>query len=226
MKRIDPSDLLDIAAMAHIQGVDLRTDLIYADAAHPLNSTFCEAIYHPDAKLWLHRDLAAVVLTAASTANTADYRFVVTDGLRTIDAQARMMETDIVRANPHWTVPGPDMLLSQPGGGGHPRAMAVDIYLETLAGQVVDMGTVLDYFSTNPADNPAARDYTFPADILANRAMLEGWMMDAARAHNTPLLPLPSEWWDFRLPPEIFNEYAPLADADLPPAMRMVQRLA
>lgn len=223
MKRIDPKDLIDVASEAQRRGIDLRTDIIYADAAHPLNSTFKEAIYRADAKLWLYRDLAEVVLLAAKQCQDNNgYRFVITDGLRTTDAQQRMMDTNIVRANPHWTAEGPKMLLSKPGGGGHPRAMAVDIYLETLEGKALDMGTVLDHFSTDPDDNPAARDYAgFPAAVYANRTFLENLMKETGKSLNVPIFPLPSEWWDFRLMPEFFNAYAPLADADLPPEIRM-----
>lgn len=222
MKRIDPNDLIDVAVEAAARGIDLRCDLIYADAAHPLNSTFRENIYRRDAKLWLHRALADVTLLAAKNCLAHGYRFVLTDGLRTTDAQQRMMDTAIVRANPHWTQEGPKMLLSKPGGGGHPRGMAVDIYLETFEGVVLDMGTVLDHFSTDPEDNPAARDYTgLPAHVYVNRTLLETLMKDAAKALDTPLLPLPSEWWDFRLPPDIFNAYAPLSDADLPAEIKM-----
>ncbi|NBX65596.1 MAG: D-Ala-D-Ala dipeptidase [Proteobacteria bacterium] len=223
MKRIDPKDLINISEEAVKRGIDLRCDLIYADPAHPLNSTFREAIYRPQAKLWLHSRLAEVVLLAAKRcAEQHRYRFVLTDGLRTTDAQQRMMDTAIVRANPHWTEDGPKMLLSKPGGGGHPRAMAVDIYLETFSGEVLDMGTVLDHFSTDPDDNPAARGYNgLDPAVYANRTLLEKLMIDAGRDLKTDILPLPSEWWDFRLMPDFFSAYAPLSDADLPEEMRM-----
>ena len=46
-------------------------------------------------------------------------------------------------------------------------------------------------------------------------------MVEAARRLDVPLLPLPVEWWDFRLPREVNERYAPLSDADLPLQMRM-----
>lgn len=216
MKRIDPNDLLDM----HEAGAGiLRVDLIYADAAHPLNSTFAESIYRQDAKLWLHRDLADIVLNAARRAIDHHVRFVLTDGLRTTDAQRRMAETKSVRANPHWISGG---LISREGAGGHPRAMAIDIMLENLQGDIIDMGTALDHFPTDPHDNPAARNYKkISSDAYANRKLLEILMLDAAKEHHRALLPLPSEWWDFRLSPVIYEQYAPLSDADLPPHMRM-----
>jgi hypothetical protein len=52
--------------------------------------------------------------------------------------------------------------------------------------------------------------------------MLTDAMMRAAAALNIDLWPLSQEWWDFRLPREFYDQYAPLRDADLPPEMRMV----
>lgn len=217
MKVIEAKDLVDIQAAADSAGIRLRTDLIYADAAHPLNQTFCEAIYRSDARMWMYKDLAAIVLRAAACANKQGLRFVLTDCLRTVDAQARMAETKIVRANPHWK----DVLISSPGKGAHPRGMAVDIYLEDREGQALDMGTPLDYFSINPKDNPAARDYLLPPNIQANRKLLEDLMVSAAMELGREIYPLPSEWWDFRLPPSVYEQYAPLSDSDLPAHMKM-----
>jgi D-alanyl-D-alanine dipeptidase len=156
-------------------------------------------------------------LRAAAAANKQGFRFVLTDCLRTTDAQARMADTKIVQANPHWR----DVLLSSPGKGAHPRAMAVDILLEDRNGDVIDMGVPLDYFSTDPNDNPAARDYPFPPRIQANRKLLEGLMVSSAQELGHEILPLPSEWWDFRFPPSVYEQYAPLSDSDLPPEMKM-----
>lgn len=221
MKVIEAKDLVDIQAAADSAGIRLRTDLIYADAAHPLNQTFAEAIYTSRAKMWMHKELADVVLRAAAAANKQGLRFVLTDCLRTTDAQERMMQTKTVRANPHWTAPGPGMLLSPPGAGAHPRAMAVDILLEDRDGNVIDMGTQLDHFSTDPAVNPAARNYPFPPHIMANRKLLEQLMVSAAQELGREILPLPSEWWDFRFPARVYENYAPLSDSDLPDHMKM-----
>lgn len=221
MKLIQATDLVDIQVAADAAGIRLRSDLIYADAGHPLNQTFAEAIYSPNAKMWMHKDLAEIVLLAAGRANAEGFRFVLTDCLRTTDAQQRMAETKIVQANPHWTAPGPGMLLSPPGFGAHPRAMAVDILLEDREGNAIDMGTALDHFSTDPNDNPAARDYPFPPNILANRKLLEGLMTGAANDLGKVIVPLASEWWDFRFPADVYEQYAPLSDSDLPDHMKM-----
>ncbi len=132
-----------------------------------------------------------------------------------------MRETPIVKANPHW-IQDPTRLISDPGQGGHPRGMAVDIVLETQDGRLVDMGTRFDYFSPDPAINPARRGFPGLTDeARRNRQILEDAMVAAARNLGKPLLPLPSEWWDFRFPGVYSGRYAPLSDRDLPPDMRM-----
>lgn len=216
--RISPEDLVSLHTLA--QEVPLRCDLVYARAEHPEN--IFGRLYRPDAGLWAHRTLAGILVLAAQTCFAEKGWFlVVKDVLRTIEAQQAMMNSPIVRANPHWTV-GTDRLVSPPGTGGHPRAMAADLTLETETGDTVPMGTPFDFLSEDPHRNPAARSYTdLPAACLENRRFLERAMTDAASHLGTPLLPLPAEWWDFRLPPEIYEKYEPLSDADLPHAMRM-----
>lgn len=89
----------------------------------------------------------------------------------------------------------------------------------------MDMGTDFDYLSDNPHQdhNPAHRDYSaLKAEHKQNRALLDDAMAAAASKLKLPLLALPQEWWDFRMPADIYGAYAPLADAGLPPEMRMV----
>ncbi len=200
----------------------LRVDLVYARADHKEN-IFKAALYHPAARLWLHRDLAGIVLSAAALINERwDGVLVLKDGLRTIEAQAAMQDTAIVKANPHWLAKGPQRLLSPPGAGGHPRGMAVDVTVAGPDGAAWDMGTPFDYLTTDPAVNPAARDYRdLPVPVLENRARLETAFLVAAAQAGHEILPLPSEWWDFRFPAAVSERFAPLSDANLPPEMRM-----
>lgn len=219
-KQIAPADL--VAMDEYEKSHRLRVDLVYADAAHPEN-IFKAALYRPEARLWLHRAFAEVVLRAAEIC----YQrwggvFILKDGLRTVEAQQAMQDTAIVRANPQWCAEGPNRLLSPPGRGGHPRGMAVDVAVEDENGMPWDMGTSFDHLTTDPADNPAARSYkNLPRHVLENRARLEQAFNEAARELGRPVLPLPAEWWDFRFPASYSEDYAPLSDNDLPPAMRM-----
>ncbi len=220
MLKIDPKTLVPMSRFA--RDTPLRINLAYAD---PGNLLFGERIYRPGARLWLHESLAQIVVLAARDCFALHgLRYVLYDGLRTIDAQEAMLRTRRVRDNPHWL--REPCLLSPPGMGGHPRGMAIDIGLENESGELVDMGTPFDFLAPDPSPekNPAHRDYTNLAQsVLKNRSILTNTMTGAARALGTPLLALPQEWWDFRLMPDFFNAYAPLADADLPPDMRMVE---
>lgn len=214
MKKIQPQDLTLMNATHY------RVDLAYARAD---NLLFGQRIYHQDAKLWLHRDLAAIVDSAARLClQNYNLRFILYDGLRTSDAQSAMMETKRVKQNPHWLEE--PRLLSPAGAGGHPRAMAVDIGLETCDGALLDMGCAFDFLAKNAdeAHNPAHRKYNHPQKIKDHRDILDHSMSEAAKTHNHPLLPLPEEWWDFRFPRNIYEQYTPLSEDDLPTHMRLL----
>ncbi len=190
----------------------LTVDQVYARADHPLN-IFKTALYHRSAQLWLHKDLARIVLRAAHRLN-ADFgwRLVLYDGLRPVEAQQRMHATPKVNIeNPDWSIEG-NPYLSLPGEGGHPRGMAVDVSIEGA-----DMGTSFDDMAPQ-----SARDFTgFGKHILDNRNHLAAAMGEAAAALRLPLVPLPSEWWDFRFPKSVSAHVAPVYDAALPPFMRL-----
>ncbi len=201
----------------------VSVDLVYAKPDHPEN--IFGAVYRPEARLWLHDDLAGVVLLAARLCafEHPGVRFQLKDGLRPVEAQAAMLEAEIVKRNPHW-LQEPNRLLSPPGAGGHPRGMAVDVALVDESGAPLDMGTAFDHLSEDPDFNPAARDFhALSGEARRNRRILEGAMRKAAVMLARPLLPLPSEWWDFRFPPEIYEEYEPVRDSDLPEEMRMTR---
>lgn len=217
-KKIDPTSLVPMDIFA--AEAPLRVDLAYAGL-----ESFCGIIYRKQARLWLHEDLAAIVVGAARTAHEKyNLRLVVYDGLRTMAAQALMAESDIVKAHPHWLV-GESRVLSPPGAGGHPRAMAVDVSLETKDGNLLDMGTAFDELplrGSGPDVNRAHRKFPDLAqEVKENRRKLDEAMNGAAAQLTLPLWPLPVEWWDYRFPKDVTERYAPLDDADLPPQMRM-----
>jgi D-alanyl-D-alanine dipeptidase len=220
LKKITPADL--VALDDYVGRHPVRVDLVYAQPEHRDNMFKC-GIYKKGAKMWAHREFAPIVLRAAELCfKKTKWLFELKDCLRPTEAQAAMMETDIVKANPRW-IQEPNRLLSPPGKGGHPRGMAVDIVLVTEDGREVDMGTPFDYLTRNPADNPAARNYTkFSKEILSHRQLLEDCMMQAASEAGRGLLPLPQEWWDFRFLPADSNLYEPVSDKLLPPDMRMM----
>ncbi|MCC6598772.1 MAG: D-alanyl-D-alanine carboxypeptidase family protein [Alphaproteobacteria bacterium] len=196
----------------------MRTECAYARAD---NLLFGERIYRPEAKIWLHEDLASIVMGAADLAVKAGYRLVLYDGLRTVEAQEKMLQTRRVRENPQWLEE--PRLLSPPGAGAHPRAMAIDLSMETAEGVLLDMGTPFDFLAANaaPESNPAHRLYAHSVDVMHNRAFLDGFMKESAQKRQIPVYPLPQEWWDYRLPRHRYEKYAPLSDAVLLAIMRM-----
>ncbi|MCK6417981.1 MAG: D-alanyl-D-alanine carboxypeptidase family protein [Alphaproteobacteria bacterium] len=215
MKYLQPDDIIDMTN-AH---TNLRIDLVYA---HDDNLLFGERIYRPEARLWLHRDLAHVIIVAADLLQAQNYRLVLYDGLRTVDAQEKMLHTKRVQQNSHWLQE--PRLLSPPGKGAHPRGMAIDCALETDAGALLDMGTPFDYLAENaaPKHNPAHRDYPgLSAAAKTHRNILHNAIWEGAAGCGVEIMGLPQEWWDYRLPAAVYEQYAPLRDADLPPPMRM-----
>ena len=206
----------------------LRIEVAYA---HDNNLLFGERIYKADARLVLHKDLALIVLKAAQTLREKhNLRLVLFDGLRTIDAQEKMLETQRVKDNPGWLEE--PRLLSPPGAGGHPRGMAVDVTLETMDGALLDMGTAFDYLASDPRPehNPAHRNHPHLSEevmknrnILHNAILKAGEKLVAAGEVKVMAAGLPEEWWDFRFPAEYYNQYAPLRDSDLPRTLQCLE---
>jgi len=219
LQKIMPSDL--IVMDEFVADGALRIELAYAQED---NLLFDERIYRKDARLWLHTALADIVVQAARLVKKQGFRLVLYDGLRTTDAQSRMLDTQAVKNNPHWLEE--PRLLSPPGAGAHPRGMAIDCSLETLDGELLDMGTAFDFLSNDPSPeaNPAHREHPHHAqDVMNNRGILDEAMIEAASLCDCELLLLAQEWWDFRLPPSIYEAYEPLSDGDLPPDIRMMR---
>jgi D-alanyl-D-alanine dipeptidase len=219
--KIDPAALVPMDLFA--DALPLRVDVAYTQ---PAPKSFCGVIYRPDARLWLHRDLALAVIYAAKAAAQAGYGMILYDGLRTVEAQAAMRETPIVQANPQWLA-GETRMLSPPGKGAHPRGMAIDLTLCGPDGVPVDMGTAFDAMppggaGPGPDTNPAHRESPHIGESAQeNRTLLTRFMTDGALRAGQFMLPLPQEWWDYRLMPMVYDRYEALSDAVLPPQMRM-----
>jgi D-alanyl-D-alanine dipeptidase len=221
---IEPALLVPMDIFA--DAVPVRIDVAYTQ---DFPKSFCGVIYRPGARLWLHRDLAQVVVRAAAGAGKAGLGLILYDGLRTTEAQGLMRETAIVRANPQW-LEGDTRMLSPPGKGAHPRGMAIDLTLCASDGTALDMGTDFDAMpeggaGPGPDTNRAHRETPHISDVArANREQLTRLMMDGAMASAQFLMPLAQEWWDYRLMPMVYDRYAPLSDAELPAQMRMTDQ--
>lgn len=219
MKTIDPTDLIPMDHFLAEHPIEI--DVMYAGPA-----SFCGPVYRSGARLSLHRDMAEIVLvTAHLVRKRGNATLILHDGLRTTTVQALICDTPIVKAHPHWTAEGPLRMFAPPGKGGHPRGMAIDVSLRGADGALLDMGTLVDALPEGGADkdhNPAHREYVnLTDDVRRNRDLLTNAFLDAAACFNRPLRPLPSEWWDYRFPDDVYNQYAPLSDEDVPPSLRL-----
>lgn len=195
-------------------------DAVYADPEDKDNHF--KGLYHPEAKIiWAHRELAKVTLIAAKICEELHgWCLQINDCLRPVEAQEAMEKYGYHPS-----------LVSLPGSGGHPRAMAIDIQpIDIQTGAFVDMGTPFDSFADDPkSDNPAARNYTkfskSPAEnqkIMENRQKLENAMKMAATVIGRKIVPLPQEWWDFRFDEKTIDSHAALREADLKPYQRLI----
>lgn len=224
LKTIRPEDL--VALDDYVASHPIRVDTVYAKPAHKDNM-FKEGIYRPQAKMLCHKEMLPVILRAAEICHAkSGHYFEIKDCLRPLEAQQKIIETDIVRAHPQWLEE--PRLFSPPGKGGHPRGMAVDIVLVDQQGRELDMGTAFDYLTQDKSHNPAARDFTdfgrgaeYNEMVAANRRLLTESMLAAARELGREIVPLPQEWWDFRFPNDYTATFQPVSDFDLPPDMRM-----
>lgn len=218
MEKISPADLVPMDIF--VDNEPIKIDLVYANKNHERN-IFGEALYHDKARLWAHRNIAAITLMSARILNRAhDYTLEIQDCLRTTEAQEAMEKTKIVQANPEW-LQEPNRMVSPPGHGAHPRGMAIDVGMLDSNGDQIDMGTPFD-----DMDKKSYRSYDgFAPKILQNRLTLENAFMKSANLLGHDFLPLPSEWWDYRFPAETYRKYEALSDKNLPPQMQMTHKI-
>ena len=217
---INPFNLVPIDVF---RDFPIEIDVVYANKDHP-NNGFGQ-IYALNASLWCNKDLCKIVLHAAVALNKRyGWKLRVLDCLRTVEAQTRMSGRGIDEA-----------LVSAPGQGAHPRAMAIDIEPIDADGVRVEMGTPFDFFADDLSDNKAARNYTqfgsySNTDLIRlNRAKLEtafSWAGTKAENRAFHIVPLKQEWWDFRFCSDLFERYAPLSEGDLPEYMKLLSPAA
>lgn len=218
LKTISPEDLVCMNDYAWEHPIAVELAYMRDD-----NLLFGEQIYRTGAKLWLHKDLAKIVIEASRRAfQSTGGVLVLYDGLRVTNAQERMLETQRVKNNPSWLEE--PRLLSPPEAGGHPRGMAVDVSIKNVHGNLLDMGSAFDFLAANQmaAMNPAHRQHPHSENIMANRKILDDAMMGAAEHTGIALEGLPQEWWDYRFPKHVYEKYAPLSDDDLPYHMKLM----
>ncbi|MEQ1789079.1 MAG: hypothetical protein ABL857_01415 [Rickettsiales bacterium] len=149
--------------------------------------------YRRDAKFWLHKTLANIVIGAANHLyKTHGWRTVLYDGLRTVDGAFALYNfaTDADMAA---------KLLAMPGQSAHNKGLAVDSMMIDGDGCEIEMGGHFDHLdmSTN------MRHYTgdkISQEAKKNRIIREAAFLRSAFSQNLLIAPLRNEFWDDRLP--------------------------
>lgn len=149
--------------------------------------------YRPEAKLWLHRTLADMVVGAAiHLYQTQGWTMTIYDGLRTVEGAYNL----------YLYAPQSDMesgLLSMPGQSAHNKGLAVDSMFYDKNGVEIDMGAHFDHLDM--AINSRLYDGSaISASAKQNRKLREAAFLRAAFAQQRLIAPLRTEFWDDRLP--------------------------
>ncbi|NBX04056.1 MAG: hypothetical protein EBR02_08390 [Alphaproteobacteria bacterium] len=149
--------------------------------------------YRPEAKLWLHKTLAGIVIGAADYLyQTHGWTTVIYDGLRTVEGAYNLY----IQAQDSDMDSG---LLSMPGTSAHNKGLAVDSMMYFDSGREVPMGGHFDHLnmSTN------GRYYigsAVSAEAIENRRIREAAFLRSAFSQGLLIAPLRNEFWDDRLP--------------------------
>lgn len=133
--------------------------------------------------LWVHRSTAAALVRAQASLAEAGYRLRVYDAYRPSRASVAMVD---------WAQASGRLDLLREGyvarRSNHARGNTVDVTLESMAGELLDMGTPWDSFSSK-SHYTAAR-----GEPRSHRKTLREAMLGVG------FKPYAREWWHFTLP--------------------------
>jgi len=147
--------------------------------------------YRSDAKLYLHKTLAPVVIYAAiDLYQNQGWTTVLYDGLRTIEGAYNLY----VKAQDSDMESG---LLSLPGRSSHNKGMAIDSMMMDKFGCEVDMGARFDHLDMTVNSRLCDK---ISSTAKRNRILRETAFMRASFAHRILGAPLRSEFWHDQLP--------------------------
>ena len=218
----------------------IHIESVYADKHHHDNyfTHNAQTLYVQNADFLIHKHLKHILDYAVK--NIPDNMCLrLYDGLRPVDAQ-KIMRNMADKQGFHAD------LIAAAGQGGHPRGLAIDCALvgknDGYANVSIDYGcgfddfTFVDSLSGHHTDSqdlnaiPLAGRNTKFIPFLAKQARLrlEILMQKSALMAGTILMPLPQEWWDFRVPYDetdlkyvlaslnriLFDDYKTIPDVD------------
>ncbi|MDE3060846.1 MAG: hypothetical protein KGJ06_07535, partial [Pseudomonadota bacterium] len=180
---IDPQELVDMSAYRRCGALEVfvayaQDDHIFDDNGRPLPvdqktyqatphqrrvNKFGKA-YRDDAKLWLHRTMADIVIDAAIFMQKEyGWLTLLYDGLRTVDGAYRIYS----HATDQDLASG---ILAAPGLSAHNKGMAADLVMFGRNGRLVEMGGNFDHLDMK-TNHRNYRD--LPPELLENRRRRE-----------------------------------------------------
>lgn len=208
---VPAADLVDIEALNHpsllvclaysqeeliydAQNKIIRTDAkTYAATSRHQRVNKFGLAYRPDARFWLHKTLANIVVGAADHLHkTYGWRTVLYDGLRTVEgafALYNFATDDDLTAN----------LLAMPGKSAHNKGLAVDSMMVDENGCEIEMGGHFDHLDMSTNGRTYNGDKISEA-ARKNRIIREAAFLRSAFSQNLLIAPLRNEFWDDRLP--------------------------
>lgn len=153
---------------------DVTLDLVYGRA-----DNFTGAVVYARPRCFLVDAAARCLERAVHFAGEQGLRLVVTDAFRPSEAQWRL-----------WSHTPDDTFLAHPARGSpHSRGVAVDVTLETAAGERLDMGGPVDELTENARHDAPG----ITSGQRANRLLLLGIMTAAGFDWYN------AEWWHYQL---------------------------
>ena len=149
------------------------------DMRYATDNNFLKETVYPCGECYTRVKTARALMQANAVFRSKGYRIRFYDCYRPNSVQYKMWEL----------VPNPQYVANPVKGSIHNRGGAVDITLETLAGEPLDMGTDFDFFG-----HRAHHDHTeLPQEVLSNRRILKETM----EAHG--FWSIRTEWWHYNL---------------------------
>ena len=170
--------LEELADTTFVRLADYSRDFSYELRYATENNFLKTQVYHC-AQCYTRKKTALALMAANAEFMEKGYRIRFFDCYRPNSVQYKM-----------WDIyPNPQYVANPVKGSIHNRGGAVDITLETLDGQVLDMGTDFDFFGRE-----AHHDFPdLPPKVLENRKLLK----EVMEGHG--FLSVRTEWWHYNL---------------------------
>lgn len=142
------------------------------------DDNFTKKALYPCAKCILRTEVAERLKIASAVLKKKSYRLVLLDCYRPKHVQEAL-----------WKVkPDPHFVMRPWKGSPHSRGIAVDVSLADMDGQVLDMGSAFDEFST--------RSYYASSEISEKQKSLR-WILKSAM-NKAGFSGIRTEWWHFQ----------------------------